>query len=750
MEKFFKIDARALIALGRNSIKDHTTALIELVKNSYDADADLIQIGVYSKLGKDKNYISVADNGDGMTADEVEKQWLRIGFSEKRKNPATKKHRRKTGEKGIGRLSADRLGAQLELITKADNHEPFGLKINWDDFDLEGQDLSSIPVNTIDDVTINIPNNGKNKKITGTELIIKNLRQTWEEDDLKNLYEELSILTPPFEGFENDLKIVIKTDITEKYSGVITSSFTSTAEIELEVTFDDEGNLEYKIYERSLAKDNPSSNIVSKKLVEKNALTHGQFIQTVQKENDYKKVDQEKSKERNLNIHPKIGSFRVVLKFFPRKSSLLEGTKFSMTDLREFLDINSGVKIYRDRIRVKPYGNPDDPEGDWLGLSERKTRNPAGPARADFRVGLNQIVGAVFLSAETNPKLVDSSSREGLIHDDEYSELKRLLQGCIVLLESHYHSKFTKEKSAAPQSNVIENVRSLDSELKTLADGLSKIKEDIPKDSNRIVEKQLQKIDSVIASLKTTSKSIDELASQATIFRGLATLGIAATVFGHETQSSIAGVTSTIHTARRLLLKESIDLQSALEEIDKSTDFAEKVARWGSFALSRVVRDKRKKQKINISEVIQGVCDELLPAFEASNIEVLLEIQEVEGRVITMDIESVLINLLTNAYTACQQVQKNRKISLEVKMEKQEQQGFLITVSDSGPGVPEKYIERVWEPLFSTKMDKRGMQIGTGLGLMIVKSTVEELGGKISLQSNKLLGGAQFSVWIPI
>ena len=83
MAKKFTIDARVILQLGRDSIKDHTTALIELIKNSYDADAKLVEIEIYSKETND--LIRVADNGFGMTEKELENNWLRIGYSEKSK-----------------------------------------------------------------------------------------------------------------------------------------------------------------------------------------------------------------------------------------------------------------------------------------------------------------------------------------------------------------------------------------------------------------------------------------------------------------------------------------------------------------------------------------------------------------------------------------------------------------------------------------------------------------------------------------
>ena len=126
MQKQFTIDARTIIHLGRESIKDHTTALLELVKNCYDADANNVDVDVYCKNSLD--YIRVSDNGFGMTRDDLINGWLHIGFSGKRISKHSKTGRRKTGEKGIGRISADRLGGIIELVTKSEIVSPWVLE----------------------------------------------------------------------------------------------------------------------------------------------------------------------------------------------------------------------------------------------------------------------------------------------------------------------------------------------------------------------------------------------------------------------------------------------------------------------------------------------------------------------------------------------------------------------------------------------------------------------------------------------
>src|SRR3954466_453638 len=119
MDLSFSVDARAILNLGRESIRDHTTAVIELVKNSYDADATRVDVDLYvGNMNPARRYIRIRDDGSGMSRDDIENKWLRIGYSAKRSKKISPIFgRRTTGEKGIGRISADRLGEELKLIT---------------------------------------------------------------------------------------------------------------------------------------------------------------------------------------------------------------------------------------------------------------------------------------------------------------------------------------------------------------------------------------------------------------------------------------------------------------------------------------------------------------------------------------------------------------------------------------------------------------------------------------------------------
>lgn len=727
--KCFSIDSRVILNLGRESIKDHTTAILELVKNSYDADASKVELDILTNI---KNpYIRISDNGCGMTERVVDKSWLCIGYSEKRINKLSDKKRRKTGEKGIGRISADRLGGLLELKTKAKGNNLFGLKIDWDDFDVDNKTLSSIPIEVIGNPKIVLPKLvGTKNNSTGTELIISRLRQQWTPTDIANLYEELSILTPPIEQVR-DFEIYINNDIDGNYNGKIKSPFYQQAEIELTAEYDGMGSdIKFRLKDKYGIADNKNSKV--------------RWDQLMIRENDSHK----------LELFEKLtcGPVKIVLLFYPRDSSLIEGTGFKLSDLREFLDKNAGIKIYRDSIRVKPYGDSDKLHGDWLGLASRKAKEPAGISRPTWVVAPHQVVGGVFITRDNNPKLTDSSGREGLIEDDAFFDLRYLTTGCLKILEAHrhdIHKKLSKNK-IVKQKSTADKVTNYKDKIENIKGNIESLKKAVTESNLPDLSDALQEFEDFIeTSDESPDKIIGELIDQNRLLGGLATIGIASAIFGHETESSISGLSLSIKAAKSELELEEPNIISAKSELEKSINLSGRVNAWGRFSLTRIQRDKRKRNMCSINSIINKLIKELVPAFNNSNIEISLRLEEVNAYVFQMDIETIVVNLLTNAYSALSKWPHERKIILLLSNNKKEKDGFEIVIDDSGPGVNKKFYDRIWEPLFSLKANKQGKEIGTGLGLSIINSIVTEANGTKSVSKSEELGGASFKFWIP-
>ena len=734
----FSIDAKTLIHLGRDSIKDNTTALIELVKNCYDADAPNVDVEVMCKNGND--FIRVADNGFGMTNQQLLNNWLRIGFSDKRTSKLSQSGRRKTGEKGIGRISTDRLGAKLELKTKTKEDGIIGLKVDWDEFEKEGKDVFDIEIETIYPDSIKIPLKNGISSETGTEIIVTKLRQSWSINNIQNLYYELSALTPPFNEV-TDFNINLINDISQTFSKRVDSNFFKASEIDLTAIYDGKGSdVYYSI------KDKYNKNEVT------------ETINWQQLLSDLPRRDLPTDISQDLTLGP----VRIKLLFFLREAASVLGTELKLTDLRSFLDNNAGIKIYRDNFAVRPYGFPDAQFGaDWLELGDRKSRNPAGVGRGeDYMVNPNQIVGAVFIERDSNPKLMDSASREGLVANEVFDELATLVKGAILMLESHrtkIYPELEKAQKAKNKPSPLKEAEKIKEQLSLVKEDLTAIKDEVEKKGAdykadqiiKPIEKSITKVESISDDIGDT---LLDLLNWQRVLSGLATVGISSAVFGHEIEEPISQIKTSASAAKLVLAANPPKLVEAVNELEKILKSSKKVAAWGAYALTRVQREKRNRKFIQIKETISSVIKELKPAFDAASINIEFQAEKIYSKTFQMDIESIVVNLLTNSYTACLLKGGKRIISFDLsRKDKVNKVGYLLSVSDSGPGIAKEFEHRIFEPLFSTKIRgvNKSKSVGTGLGLTIVKSIVEDLQGEISFDRDPKLKGARFKIWLP-
>lgn len=532
MAKHFSVDARAMLTWGRESIKDHTTAVLELVKNSYDANATIVEVQINSTLyARGGPHIRVSDNGVGMSAVDVEKYWLRLGYSPKREERFTARGRRKTGEKGVGRISADRLGSILELRSQARNHEATGLRVDWREFEEPGRDIQSVPVTELDTFDFTVPRPSKrdpktggfasspdgvanSKTQTGTELLICDLRQSWDTDDVQELRRLLSLLTPPFEDVD-EFQIRLGTDVDPTSSGVVTSPLIASAAIEGHFSLLPDGNVEIRLVHRA-------GGSTRRRVEKKSRLPFEQFVHPRVKSN---------SNEAPTMSAKRLGPVTAQLLFYPQKAETVRGLDLDLSELREFLRTNAGVRVYRDGIRVPPFGDSGKPEGDWLALGDRKARNPAGPNRPNFRVSPYQLVGAVMIGRDSNPELIDTSGREGLVASEALSVLKSFIIGCLTRLETRYHELFkeSQQDSRQPLPSPRDTVGELKVQLTELADTIRRAEVQLPAPANKEMERVVEQLATTTDKLKRAERTFEELGSQAATSRTLATIGISAT-----------------------------------------------------------------------------------------------------------------------------------------------------------------------------------------------------------------------------
>ena len=193
----FKTHARIINQLGAQLIKSEAIALLELIKNSYDADASKCDVRIYNPEDKEDGKIIISDNGDGMDFKILSSVWLGIGTDYKETLPdkrSAKFHRLRLGEKGIGRFGVHRLGREIMIITRTCESDEYILKIDWDKI----QDSEFV-----EDLPVRITRRKIAKtfaKSTGTKIIIKRLRVPWNRRMARDCARAVTSLNSPFES----------------------------------------------------------------------------------------------------------------------------------------------------------------------------------------------------------------------------------------------------------------------------------------------------------------------------------------------------------------------------------------------------------------------------------------------------------------------------------------------------------------------------------------------------------------------
>lgn len=203
----FRVSAELKNILGRDLITSPDIAILELVKNSYDAHASKVEITF------NEDYLSIADNGKGMSKKDLIDKWLFVAYSAKSDGTEDQSYRDKfkrhyAGAKGIGRLSCDRLAKNLVLTTRsAEENKTEVLHVDWSSFELRKQtefDTIDIPHETFDSIPV-FPLSSP----TGTILEFTGLHLSWTREDIKRLRKSLEKMINPFSGTDDDFQIEI-------------------------------------------------------------------------------------------------------------------------------------------------------------------------------------------------------------------------------------------------------------------------------------------------------------------------------------------------------------------------------------------------------------------------------------------------------------------------------------------------------------------------------------------------------------
>lgn len=693
----FKFDVSAYRLLGRELITDRITALFELVKNCYDANAENVVVKFDSVSSRsDKSKITIQDDGLGMSLKDIRDKWMVIGTSSKRKtrlSPPPYK-RKVVGKKGVGRFAVDKLGSKLILkTTQKGSEELICLETDWSYYEeLENRQLK-LNFEGKDVLFTDVENRywieKANKDESGTTLNISLTNDIWTENDINRSYKELSKLISPKIKLEYPFNILIKANEYESFNNkVVTAKAIEIATLKVELGFDKEQEI------LSLADG----------LLEK--------IQVPKR---------------------KFGFVGMTLYYFNEKAK----RKFKKEYPDELID---GVKIYRDGIIATPfaeYNSHRDEQKDLFGIDKRRWSGFFD------KISSRDMLGWIEISDEENPNIIDSTNRQDFVDNEAWRELKKFVIEQIRQIEKH----LKKEKKTAKEKTESEFTVAKD-EIGGLRKQLNKIVEESDDEEVKQnivgVEKGLAKVQATVQrSLKEYQNLEEDKKRQENLFFSLVSLQTYAGMLSHITRTSIGKIKREAEFIYKWMpnpkfndkfKKIAANIYNEMNRLSDAVDF-----------LLKYAKDDQKFEEINVKTTVENLFYTIYEdEFKKRGIKASIEINE--DLVINYNLKSfedIFDNLISNSFKALANNTSEKIIKCNAIVENDK---LIILFSDNGYGISEEDKFRIFDVFYTTTAEDGG----AGLGLFIVKSRLEALNGTVEVVENEFRPtGASFKIELP-
>lgn len=728
--------ARLIHTIGSDLIGDSYAALVELVKNSYDADATKVDIVFkYNKIENENAlFISIKDDGHGMDFETVINKWLVPATNDKLLRKVSKNGTRVLqGRKGIGRFAASILGQEMTLSTIDEKGEKSEAVIDWrifktDDF-LENIELLVEKTKTQESSGTDLLIIAKDEKYfekysdeNGKEETVEKIDAKlsyWNKDTLEQLINELRKLISPFEESTNDeFKINLYfenspfPDIDENIK-IDTYPIVQFYDYRISGTISENGRANL------LFENNVNPDVLQQEKISTEFKLTGNSKYCGILKIDFRVFDREPEAIDNLINKGLIN---------PVSKNLM-----GKRQAKKLLDEVYGVNVYKNSFRIRPYGNAGI---DWLDLDKDRIQNFA------LKISNNQIVGFVTIQPEEKSGLEEKSARDGLKENEYYFGLKELAQKALFELETRRLAyRIKSEKSRGKASKVQDAINSLFS--------LAEVKATIGKKllDLKIDKKAVDEIDIILTKEEEKKAELkEEIEKTIAIYQGQATLGKIVNFILHEGRKPLQFFNSETRVMERYLkfYRANKDEEN-LDELTKSINGFKVNSKFISDLFKRISplakQTRDKKSDFNVIQIIEDSFAVFNSHIEKEKIKITI----IGSKDITIfgwseDLYIALTNLIENSIYWLE-LSKSGKRLIEISVQEKDN-SVIIDYKDSGPGLSSLEIESgaIFEPGYSKKMN------GTGLGLAIAGEAIDRLNGELSVRS--YFDGAYFQIEI--
>lgn len=686
-------DATIAELLGVQNFSNDESAVLELVKNAYDAGSSNLDICFKN------NQLVIFDNGIGMNSDDIEKNWMHVGKSSKGYTIADidSNLRVLAGSKGVGRFALSRLGLSVTMISKKENEPTVCWKTDWNE-------------SFIDEVEDEFEH--------GTKIIISNLRERWTKKKLNNLIMFLS-------KTYNDDKMHIDFS-SDEISCQISSYF---PEAKVGVNCLSKITMDYFAKDKKLVVEVYSDefDVDAEKYCPNIDLTHNKVeLKIVDELATSKDIDIEvelSNKTEVEDLVEKIGDFHSVM-LFNNKSTKADREKFLYKDHNSYSDLNGGIILYRNAFSISSY----EGKKDWLGLGKRARKSPAAASHSTgaWRVRDNQLTGKVEIDKEENSVLQDLSNRQGL-DENVYFQLfvsiihiglkqfERYRQGIIRAINTKNAPETIKDTSIIEK--ILKNRKLIEGLDDTIKEGLYTELSFLKKHQTEYKDQE------------------NKYKYDVRILNVLSTLGLKATSIAHEMENDRNAISEFTKNIVEALMEYNLweivneedktryaykNIPSLIENNDKTNS---KVLSFMDTMLSETEKQQFDKKWQSVCDILQCLKTDWENDYNWVNINILCDEDVVFSCAQDM-IKVVFDNLILNS------VQQNKDMNqLLISIKTYINEDMLVfEYSDNGKGLIEKYLK---QPRLILEVHESSRKDGHGLGMWIVNNTVTMSGGEV-------------------
>ena len=645
----FKPRARLMLELGEQLIKNESVAILELIKNSYDAFATEVEVELMYLDDECQGRIVIQDNGLGMDRFVVENHWMEPAtFNKKKIVDACKtpiEHngilRVPLGEKGIGRFGAHKLGSHIKLITKSETSDTeVYFEINWDDFDSDKY-LDEIDVR-ICERTPELFLDGK----TGTRIEIYGLKHKWQKGEFRNVYKNILTLNSPFKS-NDSFSIKVNTNHNDWVSDLLKfENLKDRALFKAHIEIEGEIITSYK-YE-----------FIPWPVLRKVSYR----VST-----EYKGTPLYDYEEKtNFSLASfSIGKIVIDLNIFDLDSFVLNlGFQNDKRLLKEYLKQNGGISIYRDNMRLYEYG---DASNDWLGLGNRRINNPAKTLSSRI------VVGAVYLDRLSSGDLIEKTSREGFIENSAYNAFVKAVLFAISCVENDRmldKADLRLYYSASFKEPVVDSVKKL---IETVNQG--------EKD-----EELKKKIVSSLGNIEREYKEISDMYVKSS------SIGLNMSIVVHEIEKIIKELEITV-------VEEGVSnhIKNLVSDLEMRIS-----------SYSELIKNTRTKE-IELSKLVDGTLNIFKYRIRAHNLTIDNRTKGATERIVCADslVRSAIMNIMDNSIYWLEKYDvTNKRVLFDVCKVEPDYCGLLIIDNGKGFTLPK---DRLTAPFISKKEDGMGL-----------------------------------------